>query len=86
MIRFSLAFVGASLLLAAVAPQAFALEPVVLTASSEVSLDPSIEAEQAYFSNSRAHLGSGVVSPADSGLQQGQPRAPRGYSVLDLSF
>jgi len=69
MIRFSLVFVGASLLLAAVAPQAFAMEPVVLTASSEVSLDPSIEAEQAYFSNSRAHLGSGVVSPADLGLQ-----------------
>ena len=86
MIRFPLGLVGASLLLAAVAPQAFAMEPVVLTASSEVSLDPSIEAEQAYFSNSRAHLGSGVVSPADLGLQQGQPRAPRGYSVLDLSF
>ncbi len=86
MIRFSLVFVGASLLLAAVAPQAVAMEPLVLTASSEVSLDPSIEAEQAYFSNSRAHLGSGVVSPADLGLQQGQPRAPRGYSVLDLSF
>lgn len=86
MIRFSLGLVGASLLLAALAPLAFALEPVVLTASSDVSLDPSIEAEEAYFSNSRAHLGSGVVSPADPGLQQGQPRAPRGYSVLDLSF
>ena len=86
MIRFSLGLVGASLLLAALAPLAFALEPVELTTSSDVSLDPSIEAEEAYFSNSRAHLGSGVVSPADPGLQQGQPRAPRGYSVLYLSF
>jgi len=84
--RSILAVAGAALLVTALVPRALAMEPVELTASSNPSVEPGIQAEQAYFSSSRDRLSQGTARPADHDLPTAQQRAPQGYSVLDLSF
>ena len=86
MIRFSFAVVSASLLLAALSPQASAMEPLVLSAGSEVSLDQGIQAEQAHFNRSSTRLSKGTTPSAHQGNPSDQQKHPQAYSVLDLSF
>ena len=86
MTRFSFVVVSASLLLAGLLPQASAMEPLVLSASRDVSLDQGIQAEQAHFNRSSARLSQGPSPSADQGNDSAQQKHPQAYSVLDLSF
>ncbi|QNI55527.1 hypothetical protein SynBIOSE41_03042 [Synechococcus sp. BIOS-E4-1] len=86
MLRFLLPGIGTALFSATLALSASAMEPLSVSATDQGNSSLSLQAEQAYFTQSTDDWSRSVrgVQLPEAGQERHQP--PKGHTLLDLDF
>ena len=86
MLRFLLPGIGTALFSATLALGASAMEPLSVSATDQGNSSLSLQAEQAYFTQSTDDWSRSVrgVQLQEAGQERHQP--PKGHTLLDLDF
>ena len=86
MLRFLLPGIGTALFSATLALSASAMEPLSVSATDQGNASLSLQAEQAYFTESTYEWSRSVQGVRLPEAGQGRHQPPKGHTLLDMDF